>query len=196
MLKNKTNDQKELLNVHKLDIKNQEEKTEVQQQNADRADLAEKALTEECDKLDTGIGGVDSLKSAIRNNNKLFEKKRTALKNHQLLVETEVIAALDRKVATMEKEKERAKDGHEKLKKERTLKEIEMKEKQASLEKQIKAHLKSMRDDCETTQAHFEQCLDMIDKRTEYVSVPCVEVSKCSTDLLPLSLYPPSGTCS
>jgi hypothetical protein len=135
VLKNKTNNQKEILNVHKFDIKNQEEATELQRQNADKAFFAEKDATVERDTLDTGRDGVRSLKSSIRNNEKLFKKRSTELKNHQLKVEEEVIEALNRELAIIKLQKDNAKEGHEKLKNERIQTESEMKEEQDALEK-------------------------------------------------------------
>jgi hypothetical protein len=157
--------------VHKFDIKNQEDATELQRQNADRAYFAEKDATAERDTLDTGVDGVRELKSSISNNEKLFEERSTALKNHQLKVEKEVIEALNQKLSIIKMQKDNAKEGHEKLKNERIQKESEMKEEQEALEKQIKAHLSSIRANCETTQDQFEQCLRMIHKRNEDVSI-------------------------
>jgi hypothetical protein len=166
VLRNKTNNQKEILNVHNLDIKTQEDLTTLHLQNKDNSDIAENDATVE---RKTCNDGIVSLKASISRNKTLFEKRSAALKDHQLLVETDVIAALDRKLADTKKQKERAKDLHEKLKKEKAENEKEMKQKQERLQKQVKAQLDLIRDDCEATSNQFEQCLGMIERRNEQV---------------------------
>jgi hypothetical protein len=175
-LKNKTNDQKEILKVHKLDIKSQKTKTDTQQKNSDRSEHAETDAKEERDQLDTGnggpplhSGGVRALKSSISYNQELFERRSTALKRHQLMAETQVIEALDLKLHELQQQTEKAKAVHENLKKRKIARETEMKQKQESLENQVKAQLDSIRGDCKATQNQFEQCLDMIEKRNEQV---------------------------